>query len=90
MGYDIRHKRDGMFELANYSEKQLVEFSQRSSKIKDKLNEQGLSYETATTKQKQQATLQTRKSKIAKEKFAKPCFLIDRYKIIFVSLLDLA
>ena len=68
LGYDIRHKREGMFELAHLSEEQLTAFSQRSVNIKDKLDQQGLVRESATTQQKQQATLQTRKHKVAQDK----------------------
>ena len=68
LGYSIRHEPDGMFELAHISRAQLEGFSVRSQQIEAKLSEQGLSRETATQTQKQQATLQTRAYKVSTER----------------------
>lgn len=64
MGYTIRHERDGLFELAHISRSQIEEFSQRSQQIEERLAEKGLTRETATDKEKQVATLETRKEKV--------------------------
>lgn len=63
LGYELRHEREGMFELAQISRDQLESFSTRSKKIEERLAEQGLTRETATNAQKQTANLETRKSK---------------------------
>lgn len=66
LGYQLRHERDGMFELAHISRQQLDEFSRRSSQVEAKLQAQGLTRKTATAAQKQMATLQTRRKKDAR------------------------
>ncbi|WP_413168799.1 MobF family relaxase [Burkholderia latens] len=70
LGYEIRHERDGLFELAHISRAQLEEFSRRSAQIDERLAEKGLTRETATTAQKQQATMQTRAHKRVTEREA--------------------
>jgi conjugative relaxase-like TrwC/TraI family protein len=69
LGYQVRHERDGMFELAHIDRKQLEGFSQRSAQIEQRLEAMGLTRETASTEQKQQATMQSRarKGKIERE-----------------------
>lgn len=70
LGYELRHERDGMFELAHISREQIKEFSKRSTQIENILVEKGLSRANATTGDKQLATLQSRKrkTKIDREK----------------------
>jgi conjugative relaxase-like TrwC/TraI family protein len=63
MGYQLRHERDGTFELAHVSREQLKEFGQRGQQIEERLAALGLTRETATTAQKQQATMSTRARK---------------------------
>jgi conjugative relaxase-like TrwC/TraI family protein len=68
LGYQLRHERDGFFELAHISREQLEEFSLRSAQIEKKLAEDGLTRETASQSQKQQATLKTRARKVSVER----------------------
>ena len=68
IGYELRYEREGTFELAHISRTQLEEFSKRSNQIEKKLAAQELSRETATTKQKQQATMASRKHKLLTER----------------------
>jgi conjugative relaxase-like TrwC/TraI family protein len=63
LGYEIRHGRDGMFELAHISRKQIKAFSLRAKQVEDALLNKGLDRRTATTSEKQQATLNTRAPK---------------------------
>lgn len=62
LGYDLRITRDG-FELAHISDKQIQAFSSRSQQIEQELQQKGLTRATATTQQKQEATLNTRQRK---------------------------
>lgn len=64
LGYGIRHNGNGTFDLAHISQEQIKQFSSRSTMIESELIKQGLDRTTATTQQKQQATLTTRKRKI--------------------------
>jgi conjugative relaxase-like TrwC/TraI family protein len=68
LGYQLRHERDGLFELAHISREQLEEFSLRSAQIEKKLAEEGLTRETASKSKKQLVTLQTRKRKVSIER----------------------
>ncbi len=63
LGYELRHGRDGMFELASISREQLEAFSQRSAQIDERLAEKGLFRETASSAQKQAATMASRSRK---------------------------
>lgn len=63
LGYDLRFERDGNFELAHIDRNQIEGMSQRSIQIDDALEAKGLSRETATTGQKQQAAMETRTRK---------------------------
>lgn len=63
MGFELRYERDGTFELAHISRDQLTEFSQRAKQIEERLAEQGLTREQASSAQKQQATMHTRARK---------------------------
>ncbi|CAB3802729.1 ATP-dependent RecD-like DNA helicase [Paraburkholderia ultramafica] len=63
LGYQLRHERDGMFELAHISPAQLAAFSQRSHQIEERLAAQGLNRAQASPMQKQLATMQTRARK---------------------------
>jgi ATP-dependent exoDNAse (exonuclease V) alpha subunit len=65
LGYGIRHEKGGLFELAHISREQLERFSRRSQQVEQRLAENGLSRETATPEQRQQATMQTRRKKEA-------------------------
>lgn len=62
-GYELRHGKDGMFELAHISRDQLAGFSRRSQQIEEALAKKGLTRETASGAQKQAATMQTRSYK---------------------------
>lgn len=68
MGYNLRNERGGTFELAHISREQLAHFSGRSVQIEEKLSEKGLDRDSATTAQKQQATMQTRGKKQATDR----------------------
>ncbi|HCU23921.1 MAG TPA: hypothetical protein DF383_02800, partial [Deltaproteobacteria bacterium] len=64
LGYEIRRTRsDGLFELANFSETQLKQFSNRSKVIEAVLAEQGKTRETATAEEKKIITIATRPKK---------------------------
>lgn len=69
-GYNIRHERDGMFELGHISREQLEGFSQRSAQIEERLASQGKTRETATTAEKQAAAMETRSPKTGAEREA--------------------
>ena len=69
-GYNIRHERDGMFELGHISREQLEGFSQRSAQIEERLASQGKTRETATTAEKQAAAMETRSPKTGAERDA--------------------
>lgn len=70
IGYQIRHERDGLFELAHISREQVAGFSQRSQQVEARLAAQGLDRATATSIDKQQATLQSRAKKVLTEREA--------------------
>jgi conjugative relaxase-like TrwC/TraI family protein len=63
LGYELRHGREGMFELAHVSHEQLQRFSQRAKDIERQLAKHGVERSTATTAQKQIAALATRERK---------------------------
>ena len=63
LGYGLRHGRDGIFELAHINQAQIEGFSRRSAQVEKKLAGSGLSRQTATSGEKQVATLGTRKPK---------------------------
>lgn len=65
LGYELRHERDGMFELAHISRQQIEEFSQRTNRVNAELEAQGLSRETASTEKKQEVVMKTRQAKTA-------------------------
>jgi len=62
-GYELRYGKDGTFELASMSDDQVKAFSQRSAQIEAYLAERGLTRETATAAQRQEAALATRDRK---------------------------
>lgn len=62
-GYELKHERDGFFELANFTRDQLEQFSRRGQQVEKALSEKGLTRATATQAQKQLATMQTRAKK---------------------------
>lgn len=68
LGYQLRHERDGFFELSHISREQLEGFSKRSAQIEERLAEKGLNRATATVAEKQQAALQTRARKGAEDR----------------------
>lgn len=68
MGYEIRHERDGMFELANYTREQLIQFSKRGQQVEKELEEKGLTRATASTSEKQLATMKTRSKKTSADR----------------------
>ncbi|UZA18150.1 conjugative relaxase (plasmid) [Moraxella bovis] len=63
LGYDIKINDNGTFELAHISREQIMQFSTRGRQIEEALAQKGLTRETATTEQKQIATLDTRQRK---------------------------
>jgi conjugative relaxase-like TrwC/TraI family protein len=65
LGYQIRHERDGLFELAHISRTQIEGFSRRAGAVEAQLRAQGLDRETATTRQKQREVLMSRPRKTA-------------------------
>lgn len=68
IGYGLRFERDGNFELAHIDRKQIEGFSQRSSQLEEALAKKGLTRETASATEKQQAALQTRSKKEATDR----------------------
>lgn len=65
LGYNLKFGRDGNFELAHITREQIEAFSHRSKEVDARLMEQGLDRTTATSQQKQQATLSSRQKKIS-------------------------
>lgn len=65
-GYAIRVTKDG-FELAHINDEQIKAFSSRSKEINAELESKGLTRETATTADKQNAALDTRQRKNEKD-----------------------
>ena len=65
MGYSLRDEGKGFFELAHIDQKQIEGFSRRSEQIEQLLEKQGLNRITASTEQKQRATMQSRAPKVA-------------------------
>ena len=63
LGYDLRFEREGSFELSHISREQIEGMSQRRMQIVEALKEKGLDVNTASTGQKQKATLETRNKK---------------------------
>ncbi len=63
LGYQLRHERDGTFELAHISRAQLAAFSRRARQVEAQLAGQRLTREQASAAQKQRATLETRARK---------------------------
>ena len=63
LGYEVSQGKDGTFELAIVPKRVIEEFSSRSAAIKEALSEKGLTRETATSAQKDVATLETRAGK---------------------------
>ncbi len=59
-GYELRHGRDGFFELAHIERPQLAAFSRRTEQIESQLAKKGLTPSTATSQQKQRVKLETR------------------------------
>lgn len=62
-GFNLRFNSDGSFDLANISEEQTRHFSKRSQQIEEALEEKGLNRATATTAEKNQLSLATRRKK---------------------------
>lgn len=62
LGYDIERKNE-YFEISGISEKAISEFSRRSDAIENELSKLGLDRETATAKNKTDATMRTRGEK---------------------------
>jgi conjugative relaxase-like TrwC/TraI family protein len=69
MGYELRGTRDG-FELANVSEKAIIAFSKRGKEIENELANRGKDRSTASAKEKQDITMDTRKPKSAHDREA--------------------
>lgn len=69
LGYDVNRGKDGTFELACVPQQVIEEFSTRSAAIEEALSEKGLTRDTATSAQKDVATLatRTRKSELGSE-----------------------
>lgn len=65
-GFKLRITKDG-FELAHINDNQIQAFSSRSKEVEKALSEVGLTRETATTAEKQKATLSTRQKKTEKD-----------------------
>jgi len=63
LGFELRHGRDGTFELAHIERKQLLAFSERSAIIEMELAKKGMDRASATTAEKQIAALNTRPGK---------------------------
>ncbi len=57
LGYELRHGRDGTFELAKITREQISAFSKRSEAIEAALSAKGMDRASATTADKQAATM---------------------------------
>lgn len=68
LGYTIRLNANRTFDLAHISPEHIKQFSSRSRLIEQQLAQQGLNRQTASSQQKQQATLFTRKRKMPLDK----------------------
>lgn len=68
LGYQIRHEREGNFDLAHISRPQLEAFSQRSAQISERLAERGLDRSQASAEERQQAAMQSRSRKVSLER----------------------
>ncbi|MEM1672609.1 MAG: MobF family relaxase, partial [Archaeoglobaceae archaeon] len=66
LGYRLRGTADG-FEIASIKESLIAEFSQRSQQIEAALAQKGLTRETASAKEREIATLDTRQKKEHKD-----------------------
>lgn len=64
-GHQLRHGRDGTFDLAAISRDQVLAFSRRSAEIEAHLASRGLTAETASAAERQMATMKTRSKKDA-------------------------
>lgn len=62
-GFLLRYDRNGTFDLAHFTDRQIHEFSGRRNKIDAKLAEWGLNRETASADQRDRAAMQTRERK---------------------------
>ncbi|EBC1886514.1 conjugative relaxase [Salmonella enterica] len=70
LGYQLRYGKDGNFELAHINRQQLEGFSQRSARVEEYLAKQGLTRETASAQERQQAAMHTRSKKVSIEREA--------------------
>lgn len=68
LGYQLRFGKDGNFELSHISRKQLEGFSQRSAQVEEHLAKKGLTRETASAAERQQAAMQSRSKKVSTER----------------------
>ena len=64
-GYKLRYDKEGLFELAHFTDSQIESFSVRSQQVEAQLHKKGLTRETATSSHKQLATLQSRERKMS-------------------------
>lgn len=62
-GYRLESTQDGRWEIAGISREQIEHFSQRSQAIAERLEKFGLTRETASAEQRENAALRTRDSK---------------------------
>lgn len=62
-GFQIRYQPDGNFDLAHFTNEQIMAFSTRYKQVKERLESQGLTLKTATREQRRSAALVTRKKK---------------------------
>lgn len=77
LGYELTYTKDG-FEIAGYSKKVLDIFSQRTTQINEKLQEQGLSRETASGAARSAANLDTRDKKVIYDRPQLTQYWIDK------------
>ena len=63
LGYRLESTQDGRWEVAGISREQIGHFSQRSQAIEERLEKFGLTRETATAAQREDAALRTRDAK---------------------------
>ena len=62
-GYELRFGREGTFEITSVSRAQIEGFSRRGGQVEAELAKSGLTRATATTAQRQMATMKTRQRK---------------------------
>lgn len=84
-GYELRYEKNGSWELAHISRQEVEHFSARGQQVEQRLAEDGLTRATATTGEKQQATMQTRAPKEPVERDALHAKWLEQSKALGID-----